>query len=130
MRIGERNKQLAKEQLELALRHFERVQAAWDHPTNWEVLATFGFYCLEAAIVAAAIYLNWSFKRTHPGKAEIADRLYEEKGFPDISGLLWDMNEARKSIAYGDIDFPSLNAEDVAIEIEKYIQRVKKLIEE
>jgi hypothetical protein len=59
----------------------------------------------------------------------MADRLSQEKGFPDISNFLWDMNEARKSIAYGDIDFPSLNAEDVATEIENYVLRVKALIE-
>ncbi|MBW2061782.1 MAG: hypothetical protein JRI95_09505 [Deltaproteobacteria bacterium] len=123
------NQQSAKESLELARRHLQRVQAAWDEPTDWTDLTLFGFYCLEAAVVAAAEYLGWSIKRSHVAKAEAAERLSSEKGFPEITNLLWELNDARKAIAYGDVPFPNLKAEDVAFQVEKYVEAVEVLIE-
>ena len=40
-----------------------------------------------------------------------------KRGLDDVSGLLRDLNEARKSVAYGDIGLPELDAEDVASRI-------------
>ena len=48
----------------------------------------------------------------------------------DVSDLLRDLNEARKSVAYGDIGLPELDAEDVASRIEAYIESVSALIEQ
>ena len=56
----------AKEQLKVARRHLERVQGAWDAPTDWSDLSLYGFYCLEAAVMAAAKYFGIDVKRTHP----------------------------------------------------------------
>lgn len=121
----------AKQNLDLARRHLERVQAAcWEHPPDWADLATYGFYCLEAAVVAAANHFNWSIKPSHPDKAQAAQRLSREKSFPDIYDLLLELNDARKSIAYGDLPFPPLKAEDVVGEIEQYVSKVAALIEE
>ena len=104
-----------KENFDLARRHLERVQAAMrKSPPDWADLATYGFYCLEAAVVAAANHFNWSIRRRHPDKAQAAQRLSREKSFPDIYDLLRDLNDARKSTAYGDLPFPPLKAEDVA----------------
>lgn len=121
----------ANENLDLARRHLERVQAAMrESPPGWADLATYGFYCLEAAVVAAANHFNWSIKPSHPDKAQAAQRLSREKEFPDIYDLLLELNDARKSIAYGDLPFPPLKAEDVVGEIEQYVSQVEKLIEE
>ena len=114
--------------LKLARSHLERVQAAWDDPTDWTDLATYGFYCLEAAVMAAASHLGWSVRRTHVDKAAAAERLSEELGLPEITDLLSDLNSARKSAAYGDVPFPDLDAEDVVIEVERYVEAVAKLI--
>ncbi len=74
------SKRKAKKNLDLARRHLERVRAAWSGSTpDWANLATYGFYCLEAAVVAAANHFNWPIKRSHPDKAEAAQRLSREK---------------------------------------------------
>jgi hypothetical protein len=48
---------------------------------------------------------------------------------PDIDQLLRDLNDARKSAAYGDIPAPDLEAEYVASEIERYVDAVAALLE-
>jgi hypothetical protein len=118
----------AEDYLELARSHLERVQAAWDDPTDWTDLATYGFYCLEAAIMAAASHVGWSVRRTHVDKAEAAERLSEKMGLPEIADLLSDLNSARKSAAYGDVPFPDLDPQDVAVEVERYVEAVENLI--
>ncbi|MCI0453339.1 MAG: hypothetical protein L0Z51_13340 [Candidatus Latescibacteria bacterium] len=42
--------------------------------------------------------------------------------------LLRDLNETRKSEAYGDVVAPTLDAEDVAREIEEYVEAVKTFV--
>jgi len=117
-----------KDPLDLARDHLNRVQAAWDVPTDWTDLSIYGFLCLEAAVMAAAEYLSWPVRPNHRDKAEAAERLSKEYGLPDIYDLLWDLNAARKAAAYGDVSFPELNAEDVAIEIENYVEAIELLI--
>jgi len=65
----------------------------------------------------------------HAEKAEIAAKLYEDHGLPDVSGLLIDLNAARKGAAYGDIEGPDLDPGDVATEIEEFVEAVAKVIE-
>jgi hypothetical protein len=101
----------SSEKLALAQRHLERVQSAWDDPTDWDDLALYGFYCLEGK------------------KAAVAGELHRKHGLPDIEQLLRDLNDARKSAAYGDIPAPDLNAEHVASEIETYVDAVAELVE-
>src|SRR5437879_3883976 len=114
----------AEEQLKLARKHLLRVQEAWD-PPEWDDLSLYGFYCLENAVTAAATHAKIPFnKKSHPGKAEAARQLAREYGLPDVEDLLKDLNEARKSEAYGDIAAPTLDAADVASEIESYVQAV------
>ena len=48
----------AEKSLSHAKRHLERVLAAWDSPTDWEDLTIYGFYCLEASVVAAALHIG------------------------------------------------------------------------
>ena len=104
----------------------ERVLAAWDDPTDWSDLSLYGFYCLEASVVSAAIQMGLEPKRTHTRKAELA-RTLQPHGLPDIDTLLSDLNMARKAAAYGDVDFPELDAEDVAARIEEYVDAVSAL---
>jgi hypothetical protein len=107
----------------------ERVQAAWDAPTDWSDLSLYGFYCLEAAVMAAVAALDWEIKKTHPAKADAAERLHRDRGLPDSSDLLWQLNSARKGTAYGDVDIPELDAESVAVQLEEYVDAVEGLVE-
>ena len=118
----------AKDKLSLAQRHLERVQTAWDDPTDWSDLALYGFYCLEAAVEAAALHAGVPTTTKHWEKVDVASELHERYGLPDVASLLGDLNDARKAAAYGDIDIPDLDAEEVATEIEQYVDAVSALL--
>ena len=118
----------AEKSLSHAKQHLERVLAAWDAPTDWADLTIYGFYCLEASIVAAALHTGLEFKKTHVGKAEVARKLSRSHSLPDIADFLRVLNDARKAMAYGDVEFPNLDAEDVAIKIEEYVEAVSALL--
>jgi len=117
----------ARQRLNLAKRHLKRVQAAWD-PPDWLDLAMYGFYCLEHAVSAAATRAKIKFGKTHPSKADAARELAARHGLPDVSSLLVELNDARKSVAYGDISMPHLDPEDVAIEVEEYVDAVEAFL--
>lgn len=86
-------------------------------------------YALEAAVVAAALHCNYSMKRTHWSKAGSAQALAAQEGLPDVSGLMGDLNELRKSEAYGDVASPpSLDPEDIVREVEDYVEAVDALL--
>ena len=118
----------AEKSLSRAKQHLERVLAAWDDPTDWADLTIYGFYCLEASVVAAAAHLGLELKKTHADKAAMASKLSRSHSLPDIADFLWDLNNARKAVAYGDVDSPTLDAEDVAIKIEEYVEAVSALL--
>jgi len=118
----------ALDKLGLARRHLERVLAAWGAPTDWDDLSLYGFYCLEAAVEAAASCLGLETSKKHWEKADVAIELHKKHGLPDVEQLLRDLNDARKSAAYGDVPAPDLNAEDVASEIEQYVDAVATLV--
>jgi hypothetical protein len=111
-----------------ARRHLERVQAAWYEPTDWDDLTLYGFYCLEAAVMAAGTSLGWKITSTHQAKVDAAIRLRVEHGLPDVYHLLIALNRARKAVAYGDTPLPDLNAEQVARGIEEYVEAVTRLM--
>ena len=117
------------DQLKLAKKHLERVQAASSDEPDWADLSVYGFYCLECAISAAALHAGIPLVKTHPSKAGAADELAAKHGFPAASGLLRDLNAARKAVAYGDIARPDLDPEDVAADIEKYVEAVERFLE-
>lgn len=118
----------SKEKLELARRHLEKVRVAWYDPTDWDDLSLYGFYCLEAAVEAAALHFGLSLSKKHWDKVHLAEVLRTQNGLPDVAGLLRDLNDARKSAAYGDVPRPQLNAEDVASEIEDYVEAVEVIL--
>src|SRR5712691_12472300 len=110
-----------KQQLKLAKKHLIKVQEAWSEP-EWADLSLYGFYCLENAVSAATTDAKIAWKKTHVAKAEAARELASKFGLPDVENLLRDLNDARKSEAYGDIAAPELDAEDVGAEIEAYVR--------
>lgn len=116
------------DKLKLARRHLDRGRAAWDEPTDWDNLSLYGFYCLEATIEAAAQHLGLRTSKKHWEKADIASELHQKKGLPDLTGLLRDLNDARKAVAYGDIEAPELDPEYIAANIEEYVEAVAALL--
>jgi hypothetical protein len=117
----------AEKQLELAMKHLLRVQDSWDPPA-WDNLSVYGFYCLENAVTAAATHAKIKLKKTHTAKAEAARQITDQYGLPDVENLLKDLNEARKSEAYGDVAAPELDAEDVVAQIETYVEAVRAFL--
>jgi hypothetical protein len=117
------------DKLALARHHLKRVQSAWDDPTDWDDLSLYGFYCLEAAVEAAAVSVGMKTSKKHWEKADVAGEIHRKHGLPDIEQLLRDLNDARKSAAYGDSPAPDLNAAEVASEIERYVDAVADLVE-
>ena len=115
-----------QEKLTLAEKHLAKVQMAWD-PPDWLELSLFGFYALEAAVDAASLHYGLQVKKNHPARVAAARELHEQFGLPDIADLLRDLNETRKSEAYGEVAAPGLDAEDVANEVELYIAAVAAL---
>jgi len=113
----------AHEHLELARRHLARVQSA-SKPADWPDLALYGFYCLENAVVAAAIHVGIATQKSHPSKVTAAQQLTLQHNLPDVSGLLVQLNDARKAEAYGDVVRPDLDPEDLASILAKYIEAV------
>ena len=121
--------QTPDDSLGLAHSHLERVRVAWNEPADWADLSTYGFYCLEAAIVAAALHLGWRRPSTHRAKEAAAQRLHAEHGLPDTADLLFALNQTRKHEAYGDTDRPEdLDPEDIVITIEEYVESVEALL--
>jgi uncharacterized protein YutE (UPF0331/DUF86 family) len=116
--------------LELARKHLNKVQAAWDEPTDWDDLYMYGLYCLEAAVDAALLTVDLPISRKHWEKADLAVKLHEIHGLPDVSQLLRDLNEGRKVLAYDDIDIESseISAEDLSSQIEEFVEEVDKFI--
>lgn len=118
-----------EQSLALAKKHLERVQDALTDPPDWLEIATFGFYALEASVVAAAEHVGVAVLRSHPGKVKAAATLSTDHGLPDVAGLLYELNVARKSEAYGDVAFPSgLDAEEVCSDIEEFVEAVEALL--
>jgi hypothetical protein len=116
--------------LKLARSHLERVQGAWTEPTDWTDLSVYGFYCLEAAVEAGALHVGIRTSRKHWEKVDVASDLHRKHGLPDVTELLRDLNDARKAAAYGDVDLPELDAEELAAEIERYVDAVAALLGE
>ena len=113
----------------IAKQHLRRVQAAKDEP-DWTDLGTYGLYCLEALVRAAALKSNETPIRTHWGKADQAENLARKHGLPDISQLLSTLNIARKANAYGDEEFDEsdYDAEDIAVKVEEYYDKVNAFV--
>ena len=101
---------------------------AWD-PVDWADLSHYGFHALENAIDAACAHFGLeSAGNSHWKRVERALELHRDHGLDDVSDLLRDLNETRKSESYGDVTAPPLDAEDTAVSIEGYVEAVGKLL--
>ena len=117
------------EKIELAQQQLARVQMAWDDPTDWADLSHYGFHALENAIDAACAHFGLeSAGNSHWKRVERARELHRDHGLDDVSDLLRDLNETRKSESYGDVTAPPLDAEDTAVSIERYVEAVGELL--
>ena len=117
----------AANKLALAEQQLTRVQDAWA-PPDWADLSHYGFHALENAVDAACLHLGLDVHTNHPARQVAAGQLHREHGFDNVSDLLGDLNEARKSESYGDIEAPELDAEDTATQIENYVAAVQELV--
>ena len=118
----------AAEKLALAQRHLTRVLDAWPEPTDWDDLFLYGFYALEAAVDCAGLHFDESTAKTHWRRIDAARQL-GRYGLDDVSDLLGELNEGRKSVAYGDSDRPESNAENLAARVEWFVESVSALLE-
>lgn len=69
-------------------------------------------------------------EKAHWARAQAAEELASRVDLADVSALLRDLNEARKSEAYGDVASPDLDASEIASRIEAYVEAVERLLEE
>ena len=116
--------------LRLAERHLERVRKAVEGP-DFSDLGTYGLYCLEALVNAAALKSGKRLLKSHWDKAKEARLLQRKHGFPDVSRLMSDLNDLRKAEAYGDdedLDTSDFDAEEICEKIEEYYNSVKEFL--
>jgi hypothetical protein len=124
----------AARHLTVARRQLDRVQtASWDpDDEDREDAVTWGFYSFENAVVAAAEKANLPWKRTHWDKLDLADKLHAD-GYVSVSvrNRMEELNELRKDVAYGEAgpDLNEYDLENLAVELEKFLDEVEKFVE-
>jgi len=121
----------SSEKLDLAREQLSRAQVAAFEPEDWAELSIWAFYAVENAVIAAADHLQLPWERSHPSKVKVSRALHGAHGLPDVSSLLVELNELRKSEAYGEVQpSRSLTAEEIVIAVEGFIEAVGQLVEE
>jgi hypothetical protein len=61
---------------------------------------------------------------------KVSRALHSDHGLPDVSSLLVELNELRKSEAYGEVQpSRSMTAEEIVIAVVEYIEAVGQLVE-
>ena len=116
------------QKLNLARRHLEKLQSSWEDEPDLDDLAFYGLYCLEAAVEAAALHVGIKTEKQHWDKKNAADELYKRHGLPEIGDLLFNLNDTRKAVAYGDVEEPDLDEDNAVVDIENYVQAVEDFI--
>jgi hypothetical protein len=111
----------SREALARARAHLARAQEDPEDPDN---VFVWSFWALENAITAAAIHADVAIEKQHWAKAEAARKLHKQVGLEDVSDLLRDLNDARKSTAYGDTAEPELVTTEVLAVLAAYIDAV------
>ena len=121
----------ARQHLDRARRHLERVQVfSWD-PEDAEQAVTWAFYAYENCIAALAERHSQKWTKHHREKAELARKLHEEGLISrDIGDELEELNALRKDVAYGEPgpDIQERDLEDLAIELEQFIDEIDSRI--
>jgi hypothetical protein len=117
----------ARDKLVLARKHIAKVHEAWPEP-EWLDIALFAFYALEAAVDSAAIHNGIPTTKSHPSRVAAAARLRDEFGLPDVETLLKDLNDIRKSEAYGEEVSAARETQDVIDALDEFVTAVERLI--
>ncbi len=115
---------LAKEQLDRVLTYI------WLPDPESSVM--WAFYADENAVVAAAEKAGISWDTNHPAKQQAARELHAAGHVSrDVSGELDRLNELRTDISYGEpgSDLQDEDLEDLATELETFIDEVAKFVE-
>ena len=79
---------------------------------------------------AASLSIGIELSTRHWKKVEAAARLHTEHGLTDVQQLLVDLNVGRKAAAYGDVEEPELEAEEIAVAVEAFVEEVDTFVEE
>jgi hypothetical protein len=117
------------ERLHLSRDQLSRAQVAALEPEDWAELSIWAFYAVENAVISAADHLQLPWEKSHPSKVKVSRALHGDHRLPDVSSLLVELNDLRKSEAYGEVQPPrSMSAEDVVISVEEFIEAVGELL--
>jgi hypothetical protein len=115
--------------LKLARDQLARVQVAAYDPGGLVRLGHVQLLCTGERSGGAADHFGVQWKPNHPSKVEAARLLANQHGLPDIADLLIELNTLRKSEAYGEVSpSPTRSAEDIAIEVEQYVDALATLL--
>jgi hypothetical protein len=102
----------------------EQLDRAKENQDDQDQVFVWSFWGLENAIMAAATHAGISSIKQHWAKAEAARKLAKQHGLPDVSELLRDLNDGRKSAAYGDTEEPDREPSEVLSAFEEYVDTV------
>jgi hypothetical protein len=114
-----------KEYLKLARDHLARAE---EDPGDAKNVFVWSFWGLENAIKAAASHVGIEFVKQHWSAGKAARKLAKDHGLPDVEDLLADLNDGRKSAAYGDTDEPDMEPDEVIKQFKDYVERVAAFI--
>lgn len=124
----------ADHHLGVAKKQLDRVLTViWDaDDEDREIAVTWAFYAYENSVVAAAEKANIGWQMTHWSKLDVADEIHR-RGLVSVSvrERLEELNELRKDVQYGEAgpDLKNYDLEDLAIELERFIDEVQKLVQ-
>ena len=93
---------------------------------------TFAFYAYENAVVAVAEARGIKWTKNHFEKAKLAEKLFDDGVLStDVSDKLPELNELRKSIAYGEPgpELEALDLQSLATDLEDFLDEVEAIIE-
>lgn len=105
----------------------------WDaDDEDREIAVTWAFYAYENGVVAVAEKANIAWKTTHWNKLDVADEIHR-RGLVSVNvrQRLEELNELRKDVQYGEAgpDLKKYDLEDLAIELETFVNEVEKFVE-
>src|SRR5205085_2205675 len=102
----------------------EHLARAEEKPDDADNVFVWSFWGLENAIKAAALHAKIEFVKQHWSKEKAARKLAKDHALADVSELLSDLNDGRKSAAYGDTEEPDRDPGDVLEEFREYVDQV------
>ena len=121
----------ARQHLDRAKRHLEKVQiASWER-TDPEGAVTWAFYAYENCVAALAERYGRRWTKNHREKAELARKLHADGLISrDIGDELEELNSLRKDVAYDEPgpEFREKDLEDLASDLEHFINEVDSRI--